>query len=384
MRRSLIVAAFASLAITSPAAATTLGSTSASTLNCVSDLFAWQTDESFTVPPGGGFITSLATTAPASAAAGKHMTLKVVRATGTSVTIVATTAPFVVAAGVNRIPVRIPVTGGEVLGLYTSDGASCAVSSGAGGAAHFVSPAGGDPAVGATMSSSPGESATLAVEATFEPDADHDGFGDETEDSCATDPAIHTGPCQIDLGLTQTVTPATIGVGDVAVATVTLKNGSTGPAAGVTLGATVTPGLQIVSTIPATGCVFVPALSCLLGSLAAGGSVVSGLVLKGITVGAQSVASEVTTSSTDPNAANNSTSSPITVEQRVAVRCVVPKLTGLTKAFARQLLTAVNCRLGKATAKKAKKGRKGTVIKQARKAKTVLPVGTKVNVTLKK
>jgi hypothetical protein len=50
---------------------------------------------------------------------------------------------------------------------------------------------------------------------------------------------------------------------------------------------------------------------------------------------------------------------------------------GPTKAFAKTLLKAVNCRLGKANGK----GR--TISKQAKKAGKVLPANTKVNVTLK-
>src|SRR5262249_45082054 len=36
--------------------------------------------------------------------------------------------------------------------------------------------------------------AALALQATVEPDADHDGFGDETQDQCPTD-ASTQGPC---------------------------------------------------------------------------------------------------------------------------------------------------------------------------------------------
>lgn len=36
--------------------------------------------------------------------------------------------------------------------------------------------------------------ARLSVSATLEPDADGDGFGDETQDQCFTDPTTH-GPC---------------------------------------------------------------------------------------------------------------------------------------------------------------------------------------------
>jgi hypothetical protein len=37
----------------------------------------------------------------------------------------------------------------------------------------------------------------LAVSAVVEPDQDGDRFGDETQDSCTIDPAVHTGPCPV-------------------------------------------------------------------------------------------------------------------------------------------------------------------------------------------
>jgi len=86
----------------------------------------------------------------------------------------------------------------------------------------------------------------------------------------------------------------------------------------------------------------------------------------------------------DPNATNNTVTTPITVERRAAVACNVPSLKGLTKALAARVLAIARCELGKATKKKAKKGKRGTVIKQSKKAKSVLPAGSKVNVTLKK
>jgi hypothetical protein len=341
--------------------------------------------------PSPGVVTSVRTKQSA-AQAGHHFKVKVitlndrtfgptanatVTARSDALTIAGTGSP-------ESFPTQLPIAAGQGLALFSTEAIDCAYStSDIGDQVLFNGDP--DPGPGAGIIAQNGaQSARVILEATIEPDADGDGYGDETQDSCPLDPAVHTGSCDVDLGVTQSVTPTTIGVGDVAVATVTLKNGSTGTGSAAALGATVTPGLQIVSTFPGTGCVFAPALSCPLGSLAAGGSVVSALVLKGITVGAQSVSSGVSASSTDPNAANNTTSSPITVERRVAVRCVVPKLTGLTKAFAKKLLAAVNCKLGKATAKKSAKGKNGTVIAQAKKAKTVLKAGSKVNVTLKK
>jgi hypothetical protein len=372
----------AAMTFAAPAGATTLGSTgTAQASSCGSDLVAWETDAAFTVPAGGGIITALATT---TTTAGKHITLKVFRPSGAGVTVVASAPQITEVAGVNSVAVTVPVQAGDVLGFYSSDGADCAVSLGGGGTVSDKSPAGGDPAVGATVTPDASGAATLAVQATFEADADHDGFGDETQDSCPTDPAIHTGPCVTDLSAAQSVIPTTIGIGDVAVATVTLANGSTGLAQGVTATANVTPGLQVVSMIPGAGCAFSPSLSCSFGSLTGGARTVAAVVVRGITAGAQSVSTVVGPTANDPNAANNTATTGITVEKRVAVRCNVPSLKGLTKAVAKRLLAATNCKLGKATKKTAKSGKQGTVIKQSKKAGSKLAAGSKVNVTLKK
>jgi hypothetical protein len=377
MRKILIAAVglFASISIVAaPAqAATTLGSSATAMVgDCGDGVVAWGTDPAFTVPAGGGVITSMATTAPA----GGQISFKVVRGT----TIIAASGLIPVVASTNRVAMHVPVTGGEFIGMWTGN-ANCAVSSSGNiaGTAAASDPPAGTTLTGVTTSSS----ATLAVEATLEPDADHDGFGDESEDSCPADAAIHSGSCVVDVGVTQTVVPARIGVGDVAVATVTVTNGSTGTATGLALGATLTPGLKLVSTIPSAGCAFTPALSCPLGALAGGGNTVAALVVQGVKPGSETITSGSSTSSTDPNAANNTATSKVAVERRVALVCTVPKLTGLTKAFAKTLLQAVHCKLGKVTKKASAKGKAGTVIKQSKKPKTKLKAGSRVNVTLK-
>jgi hypothetical protein len=383
MRRTCLFASLlTALVIAAPASASTLGSSgAAATGSCGSDLMAWETDTAYTVPAGGGVITSMATNTPT---AGKHYTFKIVRPSGGGVTVVASSGPITEVAGVNRVAMNVPVQAGDMLGFYSSDGADCAITTSSGGSVGVKSPAGGDPAVGATVTPSDSGAAQLALEATFEPDTDHDGFGDETQDTCPTDPTVHTGPCVVDLSVTQSVTPTTIGVGDIAVATVTLANGSSGLAQGVTLKAAGTTGLQVVSMFPGNGCSFSPDLTCSFGSLVGGANSVAAVVVRGVTAGAQTLTSTAATTSSDSNAGNNTAATKVTVEQRVALRCNVPSLKGLTKAIAKRLLTVANCKLGKATKKAAKKGKTGTVIKQSKKAGSKLKVGSKVNVTLKK
>ena len=75
-----------------------------------------------------------------------------------------------------------------------------------------------------------------------------------------------------------------------------------------------------------------------------------------------------------------------TVVQTVTVtQCTVPKLKGLTLAFAKKLLKAANCALGKVTKKNVRKRRQvGTILSQKTRAGTHKPKGTKVAVTVGK
>ena len=382
MRITLSAAAVAAaLTIAAPASASTIGSTTiAEPGNCGADLVAWESDAAYTAPADG----IIATMSTNTSTAGKHFTFKIMRSAAGGATVVASSGPITEVAGINTVTLNVPVKAGDMLGFYSSDGADCAVSASGGGNVSVKSSAGGDPPVGATVVPEASGPAQLALSATFEPDADHDGFGDETQDSCPTDPGIHTGACTTDLSAAQAVTPTTIGIGDVAVATVTIANGSTGTAQSVAATAKVTPGLQVVSMIPGNGCSFSPDLSCAFGTLAGGGSTVAAVVVRGVTAGAQSLTTSATASGADPNTANNAATTAIAVEKRVTARCNVPSLKGLTKAVAKRLLTAASCKLGKAKSKKAKSGKKGTVIKQSPKAGSKLAPGAKVAVTLKK
>jgi len=88
--------------------------------------------------------------------------------------------------------ISIPVQAGEVLGLNVSAGAYTAC--------HFPAP--GDTVLQSAMNAADGQEATFAavsgfranVSAVLEPDADRDGFGDETQDRCPTS-ATTQGAC---------------------------------------------------------------------------------------------------------------------------------------------------------------------------------------------
>ena len=84
---------------------------------------------------------------------------------------------------------RIPVSGGELIGIFTSN-AEC--GRGAAGYSTFYRPS--NSAASSMLAYSGPASYQLDVSALLEPDADNDGFGDETQDQCPTDPASQ-GDC---------------------------------------------------------------------------------------------------------------------------------------------------------------------------------------------
>lgn len=380
--RVLLAACVAAIALAAPAsAATDLGQTTTSDLTCgASGQVAWMTSAPYRAP-SNGVLTQMRT---ASGTPDATLSLKVVRPSSNSV--IFTTAPLHIATAVQvvSVNVNVPVQQGDTLGLWLgSDSIGCRVDTsdpsdtGAGAASPSDTPlgpvAGPFGALAATR---------LAVAATFEPDADGDGFGDETQDSCPADAAISSGPCVVDAGVSAAGTPASIEVGDIAVIDVSATNPGPGTVRGAALAAALPTGLASVFVTPHF-CTLTAGFSCALGDFAAG-SREAALVMRGTAPGSYSVPVVLTTTSTDPNAANNTAAVAIKVVAKVAQRCKVPSLKKRTKSFASALLKAAGCRLGKTKTKKVKKGRSGLVVAQSKKAGTSVPLRTRVNVTVSK
>ena len=159
----------------------------------------------YAVPAGGGVITSWSH--KAHGAVGRELALKVLRPQGgTSYTVIGGD-PFriLTPSVVNTFDTRIPVEAGDLLSLRVGNppsggpfdfggGASCAFPAAAGNTMHQgASPS--DPAPGSTQAL--GNSYTLYrlnVTANVEPDADDDGYGDETQDACPANTSTH-GAC---------------------------------------------------------------------------------------------------------------------------------------------------------------------------------------------
>jgi hypothetical protein len=171
------------------AAAVTLGETFAPTAGCAPPTNGFQTTSPAATPfnaPSSGVITSWAY--QAAGAPPPILRLKVARGTSTSLTIAGQSANEVpVANQLNRYMTRIAVQTGDVIGFF--GGGSGVFNCGrepAGFNASFFN--GADQSVGSNQTYSVSSDVELDVSANLEPDADGDGFGDETQDLCPSDP----------------------------------------------------------------------------------------------------------------------------------------------------------------------------------------------------
>lgn len=329
--------------------------------------------------PGKGVITQMRTT---SGTANATVSLKVVRPSSKSILFTSAPLTLTTPGAVVSVDTQVPVEQGDTLGFWLgSDDIGCAAPGNASDTWSLVSfspDQGVGPITGLVF---PADGSRLSIGARLEADADGDGFGDESQDSCPTDAAVTSGPCVVDARVSATSVPASIEVGDVAVFDVSAINPSTGTLRGATIAAALPTGLATVFVSPHS-CTMNAGFSCALGDFAAG-TRQAALGVRGIAPGTYNVPVVLTSSTTDPSAANNTALVGIRVVAKVTRRCKVPSLKKRTRSFARALLKAAGCRLGKTT-KKVKKGRSGIVLTQSRKAGTSLPLLTKVNITLSK
>jgi len=195
---TLSVAALALLAPASSSAATTIGQANPNPPeggNCDPGKVYTENggEVSFTVPAGGGVITSWATRT--NEAAGQQGALKTLRQTSSAngqftFSVLATsTVQNLTPNALNRFPTRIPVQGGEVIGYHfptgPDDSQACSFTVAANANTLLGGPSSGEPGSSFTTTDDDFSSQKrLNLEATLEADADRDGFGDETQDGC--------------------------------------------------------------------------------------------------------------------------------------------------------------------------------------------------------
>jgi hypothetical protein len=142
---------------------------------------------SYTVPAGGGVITRWRTSADVT-----NFAFALYTTSGGNFTRVAED-PRTVDGTLHQFDVRIPVQGGEILGSTlgpdTPPGSGCFIDTANAGDIITVGPAQpiGTPATPAASQAG----VRFNIAADVEPDADRDGYGDETQDGCPADATKH-------------------------------------------------------------------------------------------------------------------------------------------------------------------------------------------------
>ena len=153
---------------------------------------------SYSVPAGGGVITSWSHRA--NGLSGRELGLRVFRSLGgttyklTGTSGVQTLTP----SSVNTFGARLSVQAGDVIGVYVGNpsfpvggGAAC-VYTVSGSSVNYLGGFNPEPATGSDVNlygSLPNYAPNLS--ATIEADGDADGYGDETQDGCPADGAVH-------------------------------------------------------------------------------------------------------------------------------------------------------------------------------------------------
>jgi len=251
---------------------TRIGASTAADQGCGADVTVVQDISSagaptYTVPQGGGVITGWGFNARANPGVRK---LKIMRPTGTS------GAYFVAAesaaqTGVpnqrNDFKTRIRVSGGELLGFYTSTGDGCR---GTGPSGNLIRSGDGDPAVGTFFQATSLflNPSLLDVTADIEADGDGDGYGDETQDLCPTNGQVFATTCDADLRVALTAEPSRVRLGERITYTLRAANDGPLPARAVVLRQRLPAGAALVRTTK--GCRGFATITCGVGNLAVG------------------------------------------------------------------------------------------------------------------
>jgi uncharacterized repeat protein (TIGR01451 family) len=389
--RLILIALAALLALPAAApAATSLGQTAAGTGTCSGDLALAQTSSSapeYTVRTGG-VITELRTEGHVLAGNKLH----VFRPRGNDSFTVLASVAVEPAAGIIRVPVRVPVQPGDVLGMSTGPDANqnCFVSN-VDNAYNFVAGRNTGPAPdqGEVTLSQP-EAARLNVGATLEPDGDGDAFGDETQDACPDDGSRTTQGCSADLFVSQLAVETDVERDDVNVITVVVRNNGSSLARDVRVTEPIPAGLQLVGTTPSSGgCAGGAPVDCTFPAIPAGGSESVLVVVRAVATGAKTLRATVGSPTPDPNGENNASELVFDVAARRSVLapgtfCRVPRLTGLTRTTARRALVAAGCRAGRTTRRRFRSGRYNRVRLQSIPAGTRVATRTRVSITLRR
>ncbi len=142
--------------------------------------------------PTGGVITKWKTNLPPVPITIPQI-LKVVRPTGVAnqFQVVGESPAANVGGGITTVDARIPIQAGDHLGLSDGGGeGSATLACKTENTGDEIGVLKGNATVGSTQTFEPAPKFSLPVAAVIEPDADNDGFGDETQDKCPQSAAV--------------------------------------------------------------------------------------------------------------------------------------------------------------------------------------------------
>ncbi|MEA2426631.1 MAG: hypothetical protein QOF37_259 [Thermoleophilaceae bacterium] len=231
---------------------------------------------------------------------------------------------------VNTFPTQIPVQAGDKLGLKINGNPEAAGAGGSGDIAGFV----GDGSPGTSVSLGGTGAARMNESAVLEPDADRDGFGDETQDQCPSDPTTQ-GPCA-DLAVELTAPGTVVRDGKVEYTVLVRNTSTTAGAADVTARLALPPSLQFVpGSVSTSACSTGTTaghdeMTCNFGGLAAGASATARVKASALTLGTSVAQAAVSYRAVDPNPANDTASATTRVTHDAVRRCPAANFVGGT------------------------------------------------------
>ena len=213
-----------------------------------------------------------------------------------------------VPAGTSTFDTRLPVQAGDIVGLDMPAHAMVFAASSTIDAQIFT------PQLN-SFSHIPSQQTgrELLVNADIEPDVDGDGYGDETQDLCPTDPSRHAA-CLANLSVSARPAPAPLTVARPLTYTIKVSNDGPSTAENVGLVVNVPFGATPLSARTGRGsCSGGATFSCRLGAIAAGDSVTVLLTVRPELVGTLFVTGQTSTSTDETSTDDDSFTSDVTV-----------------------------------------------------------------------
>jgi uncharacterized repeat protein (TIGR01451 family) len=152
----------------------------------------------------------------------------------------------------------------------------------------------------------------MTVNADVEPDADRDGYGDETQDQCPNDPSLHASGCSADLSVEKGADNSPVNFGDNVSYRIFVRNAGSSPA-NATITDTLPVGTTFVYSNAPGGCTGTTTVTCSMGEVPVGSSRFATIIATAKQLGPLVNTAQVTSPTFDPNSSNNSATASVDV-----------------------------------------------------------------------